>query len=296
MSKLACFMCLAFFAVTATRVHSGNILFFNGIGEGSHFTAAAAVAEELAIKGHSVSFVISSVFKFRQEHPVHSKLFTFKVVNTNYSLENVSKRFEPIMDAIFEGASLTTVSQRFADAHGLHFIPDCRLVFQPEFLQSVRDSFYDMVVFDPSWPCTSILAEYIAANNRHRRVPIVAIFPPAVVPIYLRFFGNPLNPAYTPETSSGLPVFMSFYQRILNLLHTGMHSMMVHLPSGYDHIRAGVGITGRMIDTFRNTSLVLLSADPVIDQRIPTMPGHILVGGLTVTQTKPLATVSSVYC
>lgn len=296
MSKLACTMWLVmFFAMNATRVHSGNILFFNGMGEGSHFSAAAAVGEELVSKGHSVTFVVSSVFNFRLEHPVYSKLFAFRVVNTNESLENVLKRFEPIVDAIFEGAPLTTLFKRVSEAQELHFIPECRRVFQPDFLQFLKNSEFDVVAYDPSWPCTSILASYVTANS-HRRVSTVAILPPAIVPTYLRIFGNPLNPAYTPESGSGLPVVMSFYQRTLNLFQTSMQSVMVKIPTGFDKIRAEIGVTDSMVETFRNTSLLLSSADPVIDQRIPTMPGHVLVGGLTVTPSKALPTVSILKC
>lgn len=274
-------LALALSAMFWGRIHASNVLFFSGIGEGSHFTAASMVAEELAGRGHSVTFVLGSAFKFRMEHPLHSKLFKFKLVEMHETFEDVSNRFEPFITAVFAGETMVTQFKVLGEIHE-HFIRDCNKIFQDDFLTFFQESNFDMVVFDPSWPCSNILAGYAVTQLT------VAVFPPCIVPVYVRYHGNPLNPAVTPETGSGLPVEMAFLQRVSNVLYTYMYEVLETIPSGYDEIRKRIGVDKSKRDVFRDAALLLSASDPLVDQRIPVMPHHILVGGLTVEPAKPL--------
>ncbi|XP_071855308.1 UDP-glucuronosyltransferase 2A3-like [Apostichopus japonicus] len=261
--------------------YSYKVLFFNGMGEGSHYTAASAIGEALVERDISVTFVISDTFISRSTHPLHSKLFDFEVIPTGKSKEEVEKRFEPLAINVLKGGSLQGSIQCLADILK-ELSADCESLFQPDVISRFNRHDFDMIVYDPAWPCTALLAEYLNITK-------VSFIPPALVAGFLRFHGNPLNPAIVAESGFGLPVKMSFINKVQNVALIIIHEIFLTQRSELDNIRERFNINKSWKESLETTSFVLASSDPIIDQRIPVMPNVALVGGVTTNPSNPLS-------
>lgn len=254
------------------------------MGEGSHYVAATIVGEALVSRGVSVTFIIGNTFEFRTRHSLHSQIFSFETVNLEASRQEVYNRLETMVSAVLNQASLTEHLKILSEWQN-DTSRDCDLVFQDDVLRRLVDTQFDLIVYDPSWPCTALLAEYINITK-------VSLIPTALITGFVRLHGNPLNPAFVTEANFGFPVKMSFFQRVANVLAICLHHGFLSQRTGFDDIREKFGIRNRLTGTLKSTALVLSSSDPLVDQRFPSMPHHILIGGLTTCPPQPLPEVS----
>ncbi|KAJ8038862.1 UDP-glucuronosyltransferase 2B13 [Holothuria leucospilota] len=260
---------------------AANILLYNGRGDGSHYFSAAAIAEELATHGHSVTYLLAENYMHRAEHPVHSKLFNF--IQCNYSEHELFDAYLQNFSKIaFEGRKIifdTEMLQKGVDLE----VRYCENVFHPSMLKKLRGKNFDMVVFDPSSPCSVGLSEYLQAKK-------VVFNPTALWPNLLRAVGNPPNPATVGQTGFAFPMRMNFFQRVQNLLLTwfveGMTVLFVEAP--YSDIFTPLNIKP-YLSILGDVDLTIISADHVIDKTFATMPGVVVAAGLTAVPPNDLS-------
>lgn len=261
---------------------SAKILFFNSKGEGSHYFAAASLGEELASRGHSVTFILADHYMFRAEHPVHSQLFTFKSVPTYSSFkQDFQTNMEDVFKVALEGKNILFTREVLETGVELE-VRYCEMLFQEDLLASLRKESFDAVLFDPIWPCATGLSEYLGGAR-------IALIPTTLSPVYLRAMNTRLNPAVTVELGMGLPSKMNFFQRFQNLAMAVFYELLgtyVHdMP--YDHILRPYNISGYK-SSMQKVDFVITAADPIIDKVVPMYPNHGIAAGLTVTPAKAL--------
>ncbi|KAJ8040055.1 UDP-glucuronosyltransferase 2A3 [Holothuria leucospilota] len=278
-ASLGSYLVIIFLYFLVSGGQSSNILFFNGLGEGSHYSVAASLAEELSARSHSVTFLLGNDSRHRAEHPVHSKLFNFLFVEINSGA--IKEHYHEMTKAGFEGKNMF-VDYTFMVDLVRELARQCQYVFQPSILENLKSSKFDLVIFDATWPCCTALSEYLGTER-------VAIVPTALMPILLRNMGNPVNPATTAESNLGLPRKMSFYQRVQNIVMIMVEKAATddYVHANYAHILDPLGIKP-YTDSLNGVSLFITAADPLLDKTVATMPGHVIAAGLTTADAKPL--------
>ncbi|KAJ8040052.1 UDP-glucuronosyltransferase 2A3 [Holothuria leucospilota] len=269
---------LLFFLLSGVK--SSKILFFNGFGEDSHYSVAASLAEELSARNHSVTFLIGSDSRHRAEHPLHSKLFNFIFVEINSVA--IKKIAHKLTLAAFEGKNLL-VEYNLMIELVREQARRCHFVFQPSILEKLKNSNFDLVIFDATWPCCVALSEYLGTER-------VAIVPTALMPLVLRKMGNPVNPATTAESNFGLPQKMSFYQRVQNVVMILVEKAATddYVHAFFGHYLNPLGIKPYS-DSLNDVNVFITAADPLLDKTVATMPGHVIAAGLTTVHAKPLS-------
>ncbi|XP_071845063.1 uncharacterized protein [Apostichopus japonicus] len=264
---------------------AANILFFNGLGEGSHFTVAAEIARELIHSSHSVTFLISDAYSHHKEDTIFSKLFNFEVFKHSLPLDNVRNRISGMTQAAFDDRlfmyQMTNMNRLVNETN-----QDCSdLLENEEIMNRLQAAKFDLTFYDPMWPCSAILADIIGA-------PHVALSPTAFLAAHCRLFGGETNPAFVPELGTGLPVRMSFGQRLKNtawsLLNDALVSLFIDAPykdlSGVPEAQRKKGVKKIM----EETSLWIINSDPIIDIPVALMPNVVIAPGMSTKPAKPL--------
>lgn len=263
---------------------SFKVIFFNGKGDGSHYLAAASLGEELVARGHTVTFLLADHYMHRAQHPVHSKLFTFMPITTypEYGPE-LESYMETLINVALEGRNILFEGE-LLNAVAVAELTYCEKVFHPVTLAALSNESFEVVIFDPIWPCATALSVYIGSKR-------VALMPTTLIPNFLRYMDIPVNPAIVPETGLGTPSRMTFLQRVQNLLLVGLSFVWTKCYSDvtYDYIVNPHGISTSQ--WLSGIDFVITAADPLIDKVVPIYPRQTFAAGLTATQSKPLVKV-----
>ncbi|KAJ8030063.1 UDP-glucuronosyltransferase 1-2 [Holothuria leucospilota] len=268
------------------NVDSSNVLFFNGMGEGSHFAAAAAIGEELASRGHQVTFLVSNEFKHLAENGKFLSNFEFIIIDTEVLM---TPYYAQITQAQFEGLDLYQ-NKTFTDEVDEARAQECSFVFSSNFIENLRNRQFDAIVFDPWWPCCIALGETLNIKR-------VVLNPASFSPAFLRAYGLHVNSAFIAEQGTGFPENMSFFQRIQNVLislripvidHASFNdALATHENMPLVAMLQRNKITSYM-DGLSSADLFMSTTDPLLYPDIPESAGHISVAGLTTQEAMPL--------
>lgn len=255
---------------------SSKILFFNSKGEGSHYTTATALGEELASRGHSITFLLADVYKHRTEHPVHSKLFNFKLVKTYDSFgTECDECMEEGFQAALEGRNLLFEYDILEKVMDLN-VRYCEMIFnQTDLLSSLLDEHFDLVIFDPVWPCATGVSEYLSDKR-------IVFLPTSLMPHMLRQLNIPINPATTSDMGLGFSSKMNFAERTANFVFVILG--LITGPSlewPYRSLMEPYGIKPST-SSLPKVDFVITATDSLIDKTIPMYPSHVAVGGISI--------------
>lgn len=273
------------------NVDSSNVLFFNGMGEGSHFAAAAAIGEELASRGHHVTFLVSNEFKHLAKNREFHVHFEFIIMNTEVLM---TPYYAQITQAQFEGLDLYQ-NKTFIDEVDKARAKECSFIFSHNFIKTLRNRQFDAIVFDPWWPCCIALGETLNIKK-------VVLNPASISPAFLRAFGLHVNSALIAEQGTGFPENMNFFQRIQNVLislripvvdHVAFNdALATHANKPLTAMLQKNKITSYM-EGLSSADLFMSTSDPLLYPDIPETAGHISVAGLTIKEALPLPEVRS---
>lgn len=264
---------------------AANILFFNGLGEGSHYTVAAEIAKELVRRNHSVTFLISNAYKERSNDPIHSKLFKFEIFEHSLPLDRVIDRLAGMTEAAFEDRlfwyQIANSSKLLVESN-----QDCTdLLDNEQVMGRLKAAKFDLTFYDPLWPCSAILADIIAA-------PYVALSPTSFLAAHCRMYGGETNTAIIPELGSGLPLEMTFPQRLKNTMWAVFNDLMVHffIDTPFKTLESVPEKQKKkgVKKIFEETSLWIINSDPIIDIPAALMPNMIYVSGMSTKPAEPL--------
>ncbi|XP_054770478.2 UDP-glucuronosyltransferase-like [Lytechinus pictus] len=266
-------------------VSGGKVLMNALLGEGSHFYCMAAIGESLVRQNHSVTMLISNAFEHRAKDEKYSHIFAFEVFNHTIPLEDVHGQFDAFNRRAFSSATLQmrTLLEIMKDGRAI----DCDTILGDQrFMNRLRDSSYDILVYDLIWYCGPLIAKSIG-------IPYLTLVsfpsPCTYSDIYLR--DGSMNPSYVPEVFSGFTNKMTFGQRILNVLQTFLVMGVVYdLKKPYEELIDRYNITEDSIaDVMAQNELFLMNTDFAHEFPCPLHPKLKPVGGLTTRPSAPLS-------
>ncbi|XP_053675393.1 UDP-glucosyltransferase 2-like [Anopheles nili] len=259
---------------------AANILYINSVASPSHFGWNRALIYALAAKGHNLTvFGVDS-----DPNPPPNVTFIL--------LENVYEKLysDPNMDTdFFEMSKMNAFSMQilFND----YVLGVCQLALATDGAKRLydypSDFGFDLIVHDYlSGPCLAALAYY-----RFQKPPVVAVTAYHGASTTLSMTGAYQYSALLPNHAYDAPEDMSYQQRVINLLVNLQEELLQKyglLQTSNNMLREYEPALPDVEEFYRETKLVLLNANPIIQYTEPLMPNVIPVGGLQIIKPKPL--------
>ncbi|XP_067463191.1 UDP glucuronosyltransferase 5 family, polypeptide D1 [Thunnus thynnus] len=276
-------ICLISFAPPC---NGGNILVFPV--DGSHWINMKILLEELHARGHSITVMRASTSWYIAEK---SPVYTSITLEMKEDLENFFDAYlQAHMKAQREGASALTffkLTKEFlsmiSQAHSIWTDTLVQIFEDKNFVKSLMNSKYDLVLTDPAIAPGVVLAKYLKL--------------PTVLNVrwitsgegHFAIAPSPLS--YIPAPGSGLTDKMNFLQRVKNMLFHSiiMFQQKILVGPSYDaicdkYIEGGCDI----ISLLQEADIWLFRSDFVFDFPRPTMPNVIYIGGFQCKPPQPL--------
>ena len=211
----------------------GNILVLPA--EYSHWQNMRVIVDELVARNHSVTVLVNSAspsVKVSQKEE-----FKYVVFKVNMEKEDIEAMWQTLINVwINQTAAETwtlswiwTVMAQMMNNLGAV----CEGLLNPQLIASLRESHFDVLLYDPVTPCGDLLAETLGL--------------PFVVTIRLHFAYSlerlcgqlPTPPSYVPAGASQghLTDHMNFLERVENMLlyiaHTSVYRVMIFVFDKY---------------------------------------------------------------
>uniref|UniRef100_A0AAG5D7U9 UDP-glucuronosyltransferase n=1 Tax=Anopheles atroparvus TaxID=41427 RepID=A0AAG5D7U9_ANOAO len=259
---------------------AANILYINSVASPSHFGWNRALIYALAKEGHNLTvFGVDIEQKappnvtFILLEDVYKKLYSEQQVDTDFFAMSKLSPFEMLL------------------MYNSYFLGVCEYVLATEGAKRLYDypvDFgFDLLVYDYlSGPCLAALA-----HHRFRKPPVVAVtaYHGSSTAAYLSgaFHYSALVPNHAYDAMED----MTYYQRFTNLLVNTWEELLQRydlLPKSNQMLRKYDPTVPDVTEFNRETKLILLNANPVIQFTEPQMPNVIPVGGLQIIDPKPL--------
>ncbi|KAJ8040210.1 UDP-glucuronosyltransferase 2B23 [Holothuria leucospilota] len=289
---IACFFCVCSIIVgSITPVHTANIAFMSGYGEGSHFMVQAIVGDELARRGHNVTGLISQAYEYKLKTPMYasfSSKLNFKSYDHATSVHDIRNVYHQLTDWVIEGKFLKNVIMEFLFTLKIPtnvLIEDCNFLLGNEtFMNMFRSLELDLVIADSYYPCTVLLAEAVEAQY-------VSFCPTNLNPHFAHVQGTTLLPSIYPSGEFQFSQRMNFYQRFCNSLSYLKEKFFIRfLLWLYNPLRKKYQLNPQLTtrEALSRSSLWLYDSDFYIDFPAPMLPNTVMVGGITTRPSKPL--------
>lgn len=289
---IGCFFCVCSIIVgSITPVHTANIAFMSGYGEGSHFMVQAIVGDELARRGHNVTGLISQAYEYKLKTPMYasfSSKLNFKSYDHATSVHDIRNVYHQLTDWVIEGKFLKNVIMEFLFTLKIPtnvLIEDCNFLLGNEtFMNMFRSLELDLVIADSYYPCTVLLAEAVEAQY-------VSFCPTNLNPHFAHVQGTTLLPSIYPSGEFQFSQRMNFYQRFCNSLSYLKEKFFIRfLLWLYNPLRKKYQLNPQLTtrEALSRSSLWLYDSDFYIDFPAPMLPNTVMVGGITTRPSKPL--------
>ncbi|XP_046736275.1 UDP-glucosyltransferase 2-like [Diprion similis] len=159
----------------------------------------------------------------------------------------------------------------------------CELLALPEFKKLIEepqtDPPYDLVITE------LLYANCYFAFGRHFKVPVVAVSMSALPPYVSESLGNPANTAFVSEHIDGSTLYMNFWQRFKNTLHTWWTNYRVRRTTEVQNNIVKKHFGADMPDIReleRDLSLLLVNSHHSLNGVRPFTSAVVEIGGLHV--------------
>ncbi|XP_036436507.1 UDP-glucuronosyltransferase 2A2-like isoform X2 [Colossoma macropomum] len=267
---------------------SGNILVVPGYY--SHWYNMRVIVDELVARNHSVTVLVSSAtpsFNYTQKE--NFKYIVFKVSLEKEDFETMWENLINFsMSKTFDMVQVFSLFWNMMSEIDKHGVSACEeMLLNQELIASLRESHFDVLLFDPVTPGADLLAEILD-------LPRVMSFRLHFAYSMERLCGQlPTPPSYVPAaaTQGHLTDHMNFIERVENVLLyvavTAIYkvSMMFTFDKYYTKIR---GKPTTMCDTWGNVDIWLIRTYWDFEYPRPLLPNFKFVGGLHCKPAKPL--------
>ncbi|XP_055607871.1 UDP-glucosyltransferase 2-like [Uranotaenia lowii] len=268
------------FAISISICNGANILYIDGIPSPSHFIWHRSLIYGLAAKGHNVTALSVDVEKnpppnvhFIHVEGVYEMLHEDGHETTDY----------------FEMSKYSTIEMlnMFND----YSLAGCEVSLKSKGLKQLLDypdDFkFDVVIDDfLQGPCMSAVA-----RHKFKRPPFIAATGFHGLSITTSLTGAYVYPGMTPNHEFDAPEEMSYVQRFKNFFisHYEELARSHHLIPATDKIVREQFPELPYVGEFeKDTQIVLLNSNPVIQYSEPSMPNLISVGGMQIKSPKEL--------
>ncbi|KAL7838071.1 hypothetical protein AOLI_G00264750 [Acnodon oligacanthus] len=266
---------------------SGNILVLPG--EFSHWYNMRVIVDELIARNHSVTVLIHSAspsINFTRKE-------NFEYIVFNISLEK--QKAEVLWQNLVNASLNDTMSMMETFSFFWNMVSDfeeylgsiCEgMLLNQKLIASLRESHFDVLLFDPVMPCSDLLAETLG-------LPQVMSFRLSFGYTFERLCGQlPTPPSYVPAvaTQGHLTDHMNFIERVENvLLYVGATAVTKLQMMIFD--KYYTKITGKpttACDTLGKADIWLTRTYWDFEYPRPLLPSLKFVGGLQCKPAKPL--------
>ncbi|XP_015235781.1 PREDICTED: UDP-glucuronosyltransferase 2A2-like isoform X2 [Cyprinodon variegatus] len=265
---------------------AGNILVYPV--DGSHWINMKILLEELHARGHNISVIRTSTTWYITEK---SPLYTSITVKSDTDVKALLNDFvQDQMKVLQKRTSLLTFFSLtkkflsfFVQAHTLWCDALSQIFEDPNLLQSLIDTQYDLVLTDPAVGAGVVLAKYL-------KLPLV-LNVRWITSGEGHFVLAPSPLSYIPVIpGSGLTDKMDFSQRIKNILFYSLIKYQdTFIGPVYDamcekYIEGGCDI----VSLLQEADIWLFRSNFVFDFPRPTMPNVAYIGGFQCRPAQPL--------
>ncbi|XP_048381756.1 UDP-glucuronosyltransferase 2A2-like isoform X3 [Stegostoma tigrinum] len=266
----------------------GNVLVWNM--ETSHWLNAKHIIEELIGKGHNVTALLTTASIFGVSHqPARMKT---EIVEVPYGPHDTEALIDVILKLwMYEKPYLSAWEfyQRLKVIMSNMIISNkafLNAVLRNEgFLEKLRQSKYDIILADPVVVGGELLALQLG-------IPFVYTLRFSPASAMERQCGQlPSPPSYVPATLSELPSFMTFTQRITNLLSYSIQDLFFSTFWGQwdSYFSEILGKPTTFCETMGKAEIWLIRTYWDFEFPRPLLPNFVFVGGLHCRPAKPLS-------
>ncbi|XP_058631600.1 UDP-glucuronosyltransferase 2A1-like isoform X4 [Onychostoma macrolepis] len=193
----------------------GNVLVW--FSDGSHWINLKIVLETLIDRGHNVTVLVPDASLFMKAK--ESDRFSYQPFNASVDEQEMRDFIEELVYfSVYETDQLNLLQFLMKFYNLASIIQDMCTSYCDGILKSsklmdkLRNGKFDIVLSDPMYPCSDILAEEL-------NVPLVYTFRLSIANVLERMCGQiPAPPSFVPGVMSKLTDKMSFTERIMNML------------------------------------------------------------------------------
>lgn len=279
--------------ICPVQVAGLSFLFQSGLGDGSHFTTSATVAEALVRKGHDVTYLISNACEFRTRSPRWGPVFKYEIFKHSYPPEQALDTMKSYVQCSVDEGIMAGVLKHASGMITVGAI-DCDDLFSDtELIQRLKDAKFDAFVADVVWPCGSLVGERLNVTQ-------VLVIPSGYIAMLAAIYGSPVNPAYNIALVDNIPSLpMTFLQRVKNFImhHVQLIAFVKVYDSAYQEVMKKHNISPEKTvnQISSEADLFLFNMDFSAENALPLTPNIVTVGGLTTKPAKALPVVRNYH-
>ncbi|XP_063069136.1 UDP-glucuronosyltransferase 2B17-like [Engraulis encrasicolus] len=278
---------LAVLSVSAYGVSGGKVLVFPI--DGSHWVNMNIVIEALHAKGHTVDVIRSSGSWYIKESSPHYtaitvehgwgfdeefiKALTTELVRIQAEKESMWTRWQVEMELMEKGLEMADMEIDMLSS----------MLDDQQFMQSLKEAKYDLVLADPVSPTGPILAHYL-------NLPLVFnVRWTAHGEGHFAIAPTPLS--YVPMPMFELTDRMSFLERVCNIFFFAFYEYQAQFLIGPKYNALTNKYFGPDVHYFQliqGADIWLMRVDFTFEFPRPTMPNIVYMGGFQCKPVKPL--------
>ncbi|XP_012864394.1 PREDICTED: UDP-glucuronosyltransferase 2B4-like [Dipodomys ordii] len=258
--------------------------------EFSHWINLKIILDELVVRGHEVTVLVSSTsIFFEVNKPSHIK---FEIYPSSISTEEVEKVFlESLRKWIYELPKLSfwtyfSTLQELIWEDSAYFEILCKdVALNKKLMTKLQESRFDVVLADAFIPCGDLLAELL-------NLPLVythRFFPGYTYEKYMG--GLPVPPSYVPIIETELSDRMTFMERVKNMLYVIYFDFWFQAFNEKKWNQLYSEVLGRpttLFETMGKADIWLIRTYWDIEFPRPLLPNFEFVGGLHCKPARPL--------
>ncbi|XP_065159498.1 UDP-glucosyltransferase 2-like isoform X6 [Atheta coriaria] len=262
-----------------TSCHALKILVIMPLHGRSHYFPFKAISENLAARGHEVTFITP----FPPKTPI--KNLEYIVLETTEVGSTELLSFTDV-DAI----SMRSFSTKVMSVMGFMYFSNVTcdyMLHSPKMYQfKAEKRSYDLVIGE------AFHTDCFAPFAHHFNVPLVLVTASAPIAWYRPKIGQPTNPSYIPTIMSGFPPKMNFWERMQNAIIDSVHIFYFDYIQEPENFKLAQKFFGEDIPSFgdiiSNVSVLLTNSHFSYVGARPNVPGVIEVGGIHLGEPKPV--------
>ncbi|KTG34839.1 hypothetical protein cypCar_00015275 [Cyprinus carpio] len=268
----------------------GNVLVW--FTEGSHWINLKIVLETLIERGHNVTVLVPDASLFMKAK--ESDRFSYQPFKASMDEQEMRDFIEEFLYfSVYETDQLNLLQIQMKVLEFTSKLQDMSISYcdgilkSPELMDKLRNGKFNLVLSDPIYPCSDIVAEEL-------NVPLVYTFRLSIANVAERMCGQlPAPPSFVPGVMSKLTDKMSFTERIINMLFYLSQDFFATLAwRKFDsYYSEYLGRPTSFCEMMGKADIWLIRTYWDFEFPRPFLPNFKYVGGLHCTPAKPLPKV-----
>ncbi|KAK7172633.1 hypothetical protein R3I93_002672 [Phoxinus phoxinus] len=265
----------------------GNVLVW--YTEGSHWINLKIVLETLIDRGHDVTVLVPDASLFMKAD--ESDRFSYQPFNVSMDAQEMRNFVDEFLHfSVFEMDQLNLLQIQIKVYELTSKLQDMSLSYcdgilkSPKLMDKLRNGKFDVVLSDPIYQCSEIVAEELD-------IPLVYTFRFSLAHVAERLCGQiPAPPSYVPGAMSKLTDKMSFTERILNMLfYLSQDAFAIVAWKKIDNYYSEyLGRPTSYCEMMGKADIWLIRTYWDFEFPRPFLPNFKYIGGLHCTPAKPL--------